>query len=490
MDICVKYHAFFDQQQQFIPQALQDFVRFIHSDNIKVRARSWNSFLRLVQRLRSQLGKVSEDIVNAIRDLLVVKAELPIDDDDDDLSSSQASVDGTFQSQLNLFEAVGSLASAPHVSIEKQVMLVRDTLSPLQSGIRNNVSQAAGGDERAILQIHHLIEAIGTLAKGVSDWMPGRANSPCPTEVSDEFQDVPQTILTALSTVRNSPSIREAARFAFSRLIGVLGVRILRELPQWIDGLLSGSSTKDEVLLFLRLLDQVIYGFKHELYDIVDTLLTPLLQRVFAGLSEPINGTDDSLQLIDLRREYLNFLLVVLNQDYGLPGVLVSNRNQPLFDTIIATIEHYAKDTAESNDSRLALAVCTKMCDTWGGPDVFRPTGGGHNGVAASTSPILPGFDQFMTSRFSSLTWTVMTSPNFRVKDQTASRALAEIALLQQAILAKTGEQYLKLLREVELPNLGFPEALVGDYIQALTTKDGKEFKKWLVSFLTQNRGA
>jgi exportin-T len=78
--------------------------------------------------------------------------------------------------------------------------------------------------------------------------------------------------------------------------------------------------------MFLRVLDQVIYTFKAEIFGILDTLLTPLLQRVFATLAEPTTGTDDEIQLAELRREYLNFILIILNQDLG--SVLVSNGMQ------------------------------------------------------------------------------------------------------------------------------------------------------------------
>lgn len=50
--------------------------------------------------------------------------------------------------------------------------------------------------------------------------------------------------------------------------------------------------------------------------------MTPLLGRIFASLAEETTGTDDALELADLRKEYLSFLLCVLNNDLG--NVLVS----------------------------------------------------------------------------------------------------------------------------------------------------------------------
>lgn len=94
------------------------------------------------------------------------------------------------------------------------------------------------------------------------------------------------------------------------------------QLPRWIDGLLTQTSSRDEMALFLRLLDQVIFGFKSEIYSILDTLLTPFLQRVFSSIADPTTGTDDEIQLAELKREYLNFLLAVLNNDLG--AVIIS----------------------------------------------------------------------------------------------------------------------------------------------------------------------
>lgn len=45
--------------------------------------------------------------------------------------------------------------------------------------------------------------------------------------------------------------------------------------------------------------------------------MSPLLQRIFAAMSEPVTGTDDEIQLKELRREYVAFVLHLLNNDLG-----------------------------------------------------------------------------------------------------------------------------------------------------------------------------
>jgi len=276
-------------------------------------------------------------------------------------------------------------------------------------------------------------------------------------------------------------TVRTAARFAFARMIGVLGFKVLEQLPQWIDGFLAESSTRDEMATFLRLLDQVIFGFKTQIYTILDTLLTPLLQRIFSGFAEQVTGTDDEIQLGELRREYLNFLLVLLNNN--LESVLVSPSNQGIFETIISTIEHFAKDTSEHPDAKLATSVLTRMTAVWGGPDIPNPATN-----TAAPAPILPGFDRFMITRFSSITWSLMTSPNFEPKDAQANRVIGEIAVLQQAILAKTGREYLNWLKDVELRNLGIPDPAIDEYLRSLTSTDAKSFKQSILRFLSQHK--
>jgi exportin-T len=257
--------------------------------------------------------------------LLTIKAELP-DTSEDEMSSDEEdqSADALFNSQLYLFEAVGCIASSNTVSVENKKLYAQTIMSPLFNDMQQTLPQARNGDERAILQIHHIIMAIGTLARGYSDWVPSNNNSAVPqSEVAEEFVKASEAILVAVESLNSSGSIRHAARFAFSRMIAVLGSRLLQQLPSWIEGLLSLSSSMDEISTFLKVLGQVIFTFKSEIAGILDTVMSPVLQRIFTALAVVPSGTDDEIQLAELRREYLNFIVVVLNQ--GLGSVFVSN---------------------------------------------------------------------------------------------------------------------------------------------------------------------
>ncbi|KAF4975488.1 hypothetical protein FZEAL_7726 [Fusarium zealandicum] len=487
MEICVRYCVVFEGQHQYIPQVLENFVRLVHHDHVRIKTRSWYLFHRFIKQLRAQVGNVAETVIQSIGDLLPIKAEVPGEDADDDMSSDESdhSADALFTSQLYLFEAIGCISSTQATPALKQGLYARSVMEPLFTDMEAHLPRAKAGDGQATLQIHHIIMALGTLAHGFSDWTPGltssNAHGPPDKAVSDEFSRAAEAILIALNELNSSAEIRTACRSAFSKLLGVLGAAVLPQLPQWIEGLLSQSSSKDEMAMFLRLLDQVVFGFKSEIYDVLNMLLTPLLQRIFGGLTEPIAGTDDEIQLAELRREYLSFLQIILNN--GLEGVLVSESNQGFFEPMISSIIELAK-TLEGNigGSRLAFTLMMRMATIWGGHDVATisqnptaPTG--------EPTPAFPGFDQFMIDRFHSTCWEVMRNPNFRPsQDAQTKQVLTEIAGLEQVIYTKTGDVFIQSLQNGLFPSLGIDG---DDFLRSLTTStDKRHFSTYLANML------
>ncbi|KAL8705777.1 MAG: hypothetical protein Q9201_001123 [Fulgogasparrea decipioides] len=485
MEICVRYYHFFDANPQFISAILERFILFVHHDHIKVQTRSWYLFLRFVKFVRHHVGDIAQTVIQALSDLLPIKAEIPDEvSDNSDMSSeeNQQTPSARFDSQLHLYEAIGCICSARGVSTENQVLYIRTVINPLFSDLELHLGLAKNGDELAVMQVHHLVMALGTLARGFSDWIPASMTSSAPqpaSAVSEEFSRTSEAILLALESVNaNTDVIRAAARFSFSRLVSVLGSRILPQLPRWIDGLLSRTSSKDEMALFLRLLDQVLHGFKTEIYDILNTLLTPLLQRIYTGMAEPATGTDDEIQLAELKREYLCFLMVILNNN--LEAVLVSEANQAGFANVISTIELLAKDASDFPTAKLAFTVLTYMVNAWGGPDVQVNN--------PNPQPTLPGFDRFMIERFSPLCWALPSQPNFEAKDAQGKQVMGEAAGLQMAIFTKTGEGYLSHLRNTELSGMGMDARTVDEYLRALSSSDVKAFKQYFQGLVQRSK--
>ncbi|EEH42880.2 exportin-T [Paracoccidioides brasiliensis Pb18] len=480
MEICVRYSSFFDHHVHLIPGVLESFLQLVHHPVKKVRTRSWYLFHRFLKHLRNRIGNVAQTVIKALGDLLVIQAEVPQEGSDgDDMSSEdhEGSTDAVFNSQLYLFEAIGCICSTTSVPVDQQVAYAQSVMTPIFMDMERHLGAAKSNDEQSILQIHHDIMALGTLARGFSDWTPGTIAPtalPAP-EISEAFNQVSEATLVALESLKSSFNIRTAARFAFSRLVGVRGSQNLPQLPRWIDGLMTETSSKDEMALFLRLLDQIIFGFKTEIYGILDTLLTPFLQRVFAGISDPTTGTDDEIQLAELKREYLNFLLMILNNNLG--TVIISSTNQPIFETVLSTIEHFARDVDDFPTAKMAFLVLSRMSSLWGGPDINQPAA---NGNANTTpQPALPGFAQFMITRFSPLCWSLPMTPSFNSKDAQAKQVLGEAAALQKVIYSKTGQEYIDYLRGRELPGMGMGSDLVNEYVGSLEHLDVKGFRQF-----------
>lgn len=357
-------------------------------------------------------------------------------------------------------------------------MYARSVIEPLFADMQNTLPRAKAGDAQAILQAHHIVTALGYYAHGFSDAPTGNnlSKQPPPAkDISGVFSHVAEAILVALKELNSNSEIRTACRSAFSRLLGVLGSTVLPQLPQWIEGLLSQSSSNDEMAMFLRLLEQVVFGFKTEIYDILNQLLTPLLQRVFEGLSQPVTGTDDDIQLGELRREYIHFIQIILNNDLG--GVLVSETNQGYFESLISSIITLARTISHGNmsTSRSAFGLLQRMTAVWGGPDVATISAN-PSPPSGSPVPLIPGFDQFIMERFHPLCWEVLRDPQFNPADAQTRQVMNEIAFLEQTVYTKTGETFIHSVRSTLFPSLGIDGT---EFLQYMST-DRKAFLNYL----------
>lgn len=501
MEICVRYCAFFDLHPNFTGPTLDHFVRLVHHEHPRVRTRSWYLFFKLVKHLRSQLGNVAETVIQAVGDLLEVKVETPKRDVDDDIvttSDSEKSSDTTFNSQLYLFEAIGCVASTTSVPVEMQALVARAVADPLLVSIENQLPPS-DGTERAELQIHHCMMALGTLAKGYSDSRPdpNTTTAVAAKEIGDEFERIAEAILSTLETLRASAVIRTASRFSFSRMLELVGARILPQLPRLIEGLLSESSSRDEMTTFIRLLEQIIFRFKLEMASILDVLLTPLLQRIFSHMSEPTGGTDDAIELAELRREYLNLILVIFQNDTA--SVFLSEANRGNLESLIASIEVLAKDASDMPTARMAFGALNEMVNRWGGSRAEPATSpvqvtfpvavGGGGADATSVSAVIPGFNRFMIERFTAVSWALPTNPAFNPRDAQTRQVVLEIATVQKTIFDKTGQDYVAYLRDMYFPGMQLGNDAADEYLRALQNNDLKAFRQFFLRFIQRDSG-
>ncbi|KAK0947016.1 pre-tRNA nuclear export protein [Friedmanniomyces endolithicus] len=475
MEICVRYVQFFEHHPASISKVLESFVRFVHSDHGKVRLRSWYLFQRFVRHLRAQLGDVAQTVVQAISDLLAIKAELPEDRDEDDISSDDdgQSANAAFNSQLFLFEAVGTVASTSAVPLETKVAIAKSVIDPLADDLRNHLQAGASGDARAVLQIHHVIMAFGSLAYGFSDWMPGvKAGHPPPHEVSSEFMTASEATITALEALKQSFDVRNAARTAFSRTSVSWAPASSPNSPagstasspppppttKWPCS--SAPSAKSSTASKPRSSPS-------------STSSSP----PYSTKSSPASPSPQPAQTTKSNSQYLNFILMILNND--LASVLVSPANQATFDPFLSTLTRFGCDPADPQSARLAFSALAKMTAIWGGPDIAGPE--------AVPAPSLPGFDAFVLAQLAPLPWTLLAVPGFNAQDAQMRAVLQEAGALQWTILRKVGMAYREQLQG-ELRGLGAGEESVKAYMGSIEGADVLMFRKFFAAFVQQGK--
>jgi len=179
--------------------------------------------------------------------------------------------------------------------------------------------------------------------------------------------------------------------------------------------------------------------------------------------------------------------------------------NQATFESLISALEHYARDSSDLANARLAFSVLTQLTAIWGGPNLDLSPLQTADTPTAAPSPSIQGFDTFVLNRFSPLAWAIPASPNFRPRDPQARAVVIEIAGLQLEILRKTGSTYIDTIRS-QLSGMGLGEEGTAEYLSALikgsasgettqTVEQGKKgeakekgFRGFLVGFMGRGR--
>ncbi|KAK9370508.1 armadillo-type protein [Lipomyces kononenkoae] len=357
MELVVKNSKFFETHPQIVPQILDIFVSNIgvHSSYAQVQVRAWYLFYRFIKLCKNLMGDIAETALNAIGDLLVIDAEVHQKNDGDSDMSADGTDTGSFDGRLYLFEASGLLISVEAVPDEKQLHLIKHVLNPIFNDMEACLSRPPEGAQQA-LQIHHDIMAIGTFARGINDG--GKAIT---DPVREQFLLASRAILVSLETLSGMEIIREASRFAFARMVPILGPQILPEIAVLVSRLLS-ESRPSELIDFMSFLGQLIHNFKGEsgILEMLDQLLTPLLSRVFYSLSIAANGsTDEEIQQSDIKKAYLNFMMGLLNN--GMEAVLTSDRNRQIFESVIQSVAHYTSTSSDAAIKKMGSSIYTRL---------------------------------------------------------------------------------------------------------------------------------
>jgi hypothetical protein len=246
--------------------------RGLHNQSTTVRSRVFYLFHRFIKDTKSDIPvDVAIKLFDGIRDLLLIQVEIPDVEatDQPDLLTEAVNNPGLFDSQLYLFETAGLLVSLLCKAREQQAPLLLSVVKPLLDALSTSLL-AVTKDPREILpilEVHHIIMALGNIAKGFPDYPspPTEGYVLPPLEI---FGQVAQAILVCLEAMNVFKIVRDAVCFVllcWPRAYVLVDTICLRPYPgdNWPKCHALHPTVNDEPLSSLRAFGT---GRFHEFY--------------------------------------------------------------------------------------------------------------------------------------------------------------------------------------------------------------------------------
>ncbi|KAJ3215282.1 pre-tRNA nuclear export protein [Dinochytrium kinnereticum] len=511
-DNVVKYGDFVGAYPDFLPEILESFVdrRGLHHQNAAIRSRIYYLFLRFVKdnkNLRQRLSVFTSGIIYSIQDVLRVEPpRMP------QVSRSQANRFETpatlFDSQLYVFEAAGYLISLDDVDVQKQEELLKLIVGPLMVSLqefleKETLPPTSMPNNVIVAQyVRQLISAIGSVGKGFPDWDRVNKKAGLPLWVA-VFKQGLHLIILALERLNEQESIREAARFAFQRLVGCVGEDVLPFFNPLVNAGLFRSCTPKEMSNFLPSVGQLMHKFKASVFPILNEVLTPIIERVFMFLNQTPSGFDEMNEIIELRKAYLTFVNHIFTND--LEGTLITEANSRHLNSILESSLLYACDPTDANTQKIALSLLSKVVLAWGSRGTTQPNGAAAYPTADSPSSDkmaksgmvglkverkraaaefvigiggknpLPGFEKFLYENVIRTLFEIPLKPGFDPRDAGAQLIFTELAAVHRTVLMVQGREYLDFLQAF-LPTIQCPPQIASDFLSAIQHTQQKPF--------------
>lgn len=487
-ELIVRHYTFFNtstNKDALTNHSLELFISVgLYNPNEKVKMRCWYLFFRFVKLTKPVLN--DEIITRLITDLslklLVIKAELPQKDENSEVVESSS----MFDNQLYLFETLGLLISLiDNSKIELKIKLLDTLLNPIFADLEKAVSNL-NKSQILILQAHHSLMAIGTIARGFEyDSSPNKKYAP---EIIQRFNNTAEIVLVTLENLNGFEMIRDAARFSFARFIPILKSDISSHLSRLISTILSSNSLKiSEMTDFLGFIGQIIHNFNKAdlIYNLLNDLFTPLSSKTFAILDD--NGENDVYELMpdiireksSLKRAYIS-LLISLTQN-NISSLLVTETNKSNLPSILQRLLRDANDLNDLPVSKLALSALSLFANIFGNDTVNDPKDKYNTGLPVQ------GISSFLLENLVKSSFQIpFQNEKFNIKDAQYRFVADEIANILKVLFTIKNQELLTYLRDVYFPEIQLPTNVGDDLIQNLIALNAKDFKKYFINFVLQ----
>lgn len=448
-----------------------------------VRLRTWYLFFRFVNITKPKLNDYFlESLLIKFQPLLVIKAELPTRDEDDDVVEN-----GNFNSQLYLFEALGILISMAD-SPDSTARSIEILFNPLFSSLETCISR----DDKDVnplvpLQANHLLMALATVTRGLDTQAPGKsAAAKHDPKVVSKVGDAAQVVLITLENLNKSENVRDAARFAFARLMPILDVQSSSHLSKLILLILASPKLKiTELGDFLSFVGQIVHQFKNndDMFQLLNDLITPMIRKIFELLSaDEENNPHITRDKYQLKKSFLNFIsIVVINNQFSL---MLTETNKPIFPQVLSSIIEYSQDLNDITTTKLAIVqfgnvIAVLGCNNGKITDA-------KDKLSSTLAPI-EGIDEYLMESTVKLCFELpFSNATFDLSEALFRNLAQDLSLLLKTYQNRLAQgEFVNFLVNY-LVNVGLAQDLTNDFGQKLVDMDAKLFKKYYVSFLAE----
>ena len=187
--------------------------RGLHNDNPQYRSRMFYLYHRFIKELRNEIPvDICSNVINSMRDLLSIVVEIHEPEEPETDVLTEAIQNSAFDSQLYLFETVGTLCSLVSKSPAQQATLLLSLVKPLMDELSNNFQAfrtKGPSDLIPIVKVHHIIMALGNISKGFPDY-PSSVPENYILPSLEVFGEMAQAILVILKAMNVFKPIRDA----------------------------------------------------------------------------------------------------------------------------------------------------------------------------------------------------------------------------------------------------------------------------------------
>ncbi|KAJ8072513.1 pre-tRNA nuclear export protein [Marasmius tenuissimus] len=484
-----RYGDFFKVRKECIVPVLEAMIdsRGIHNQNSSFRSRLYYLFYRFIKEEKNDIPpQLSVTIAESLRDLLTIQVEVPSPDDVEVDLLTDAVKGSSFDAQLYLFETIGILCALLFKDPDQTKSLLLSFVKPLMDELSEALQAYTKGsqDITPIVKVHHIIMALGNIAKGFPDYP-----SPLPAGYIlpplDVFAEVAQAMLVCLENMNVFKVARDATRFAFARILATAGPTITHFIPRLMTDLLVHFEPS-ELVDFMNFIALLIFKLGDDMFDVLDQLVGPLTAHISTSLNQPISGSDDERTHSDTKKAYLALLTSIMT--VKLHGVFISPRNNSSFDALMETMRMLAEDTSDPPNQKAAFAFLSRCVTAWAQSEQPAPTSNGNSNHNSLNDMALPGYERYIYERLIPTAFQVPSVPSLNLKDGQVTVVLHEIANFLQTVCKARGNEAYNWFLNVFLPSQNWPPEAAMEFTTKLRELDARFFRKYFTDFVRSSR--